>query len=118
MRIDSEYLREQYGSLSDEALLAIDRSDLVEAAQACYDAELERRQLGRARKAPQPEDPAIERAEDTNAGAEPDWLEEAAEVYSHAVRSGEPPAEDLTDAHDALEAAGVPCYMELVETQE
>ena len=43
MQVDLEYLRRQYASLSDEALLALDRSELVETAQKCYDEELVRR---------------------------------------------------------------------------
>jgi hypothetical protein len=43
MQIDPEALRQRYNSLSDEAFLAIDRSELIEAA--CYDAEFERRGL-------------------------------------------------------------------------
>jgi hypothetical protein len=35
MQVDPEYLRQHYDSLSDEALLAIKRSDLVEIAQKC-----------------------------------------------------------------------------------
>jgi hypothetical protein len=43
MQVDPEYLRQHYNLLSDEALLSIDRSELVEIAQKCYDAELARR---------------------------------------------------------------------------
>ena len=53
MQVDPEYLRRHYNSLSDEALLAFNRSDLVEIAQKCYDAELDRREL-----APQAQRPA------------------------------------------------------------
>jgi hypothetical protein len=40
MAVDPEYLRRYYGSLSDEALMEIDRADLVEIAQNCYDHEV------------------------------------------------------------------------------
>jgi hypothetical protein len=43
MPVDLEYLRRHYASLSDEALLALDRSELVETAQKCYDGEVVRR---------------------------------------------------------------------------
>ena len=43
MPLDPEYLRHHYASLSDEALLELDRSELVETAQKCYDEELIRR---------------------------------------------------------------------------
>jgi len=32
MQLDPEYLRQHYASLSDEALLAVDRAELVEMA--------------------------------------------------------------------------------------
>jgi hypothetical protein len=33
MHLDPDYLRQHYSLLSDEALLAVDRADLVEMAQ-------------------------------------------------------------------------------------
>ena len=45
MQPDPEYLRNYYSSLSDEALLAFNRSDLVEMARMYYDAELSKRRL-------------------------------------------------------------------------
>jgi PhnB protein len=50
MKVSAEDFRRQYAGLSDEALLDVDRKDLVEVARACYDEELARRQL----KAPSP----------------------------------------------------------------
>jgi hypothetical protein len=43
--IDPEYLRKYYAGLSDEALMAVDRSELVESGRAFYDEEIERRGL-------------------------------------------------------------------------
>lgn len=45
MQIDPEVLRQHYSSLSDDALLAVDGSELIDIAQRCYDAELEARGL-------------------------------------------------------------------------
>ena len=45
MQLDPDYLRQHYASLSDEALLAIDRADLVEMAQMIFDDEVGRRKL-------------------------------------------------------------------------
>jgi PhnB protein len=45
MKVSAEDFRHQYAGLSDEALLDIDRQDLVEMARACYDEELSRRKL-------------------------------------------------------------------------
>jgi hypothetical protein len=46
MKLDPAELRQQYESLSDEALLAMNRADLVDLAQQIYDEELESRGLG------------------------------------------------------------------------
>jgi hypothetical protein len=48
MQLDPEYLRQHYASLSDEAILAIDRADLVEMAQMIFDDEVGRRKTGSA----------------------------------------------------------------------
>jgi hypothetical protein len=45
MQLDPEYLRQHYDSLSDEALLAVDRNELVEMAQKILDEEVARRDL-------------------------------------------------------------------------
>ena len=100
MPIDPKYLREQYASLSDEALMAINRADLVETAQRCYDDELARRRV--TRPAPGEDD-------------KPDWLEDASEVFSRVDRPGALPADDIADARDALQAEGIPCYLDLAE---
>ena len=44
-RIDPEYLRKHYAGLSGEALLAVDRGELVDLARAVYDDEVQRRGL-------------------------------------------------------------------------
>jgi len=140
MQIDPKYLRQQYSSLSDEALLAIDRSELVEIAQQCYDAELSERGLKQRRRAKptdearavpeQADDRADEEAAYDDAeldaeddveyepGDEPDWLDEAAEVYSRGVLAGTVPGEDVLDARNALDAAGIPCHVELTVEPE
>jgi len=50
MNITAEELRKYYDSLSDAALLSIDKSDLTELGLACYEEECERR--GVAKPAP------------------------------------------------------------------
>ena len=101
MQPDPEYLRQHYASLSDEALRAIDREELVETAQRCYDEELQRR-------------------EQTSHTVEekPNWIDEASEVFARADMPGTAPAPDITNARDALEAAGIPCYLDLSEIPE
>jgi hypothetical protein len=132
MQVDPEYLRQHYNLLSDEALLSIDRSDLVEVAQKYYDAELARRGLTpphaverteeSRRFTGQADDSSFEEAElKVEPGAteeRPDWLDEAAEVYSRVVVAGTAPAPDMVDARGALEAAGIPYHLELSEIPE
>src|SRR5579862_8373587 len=128
MTIDPEYLRLHYASLSDEALLAVDRTELVEAAQKCYADELSRRQIPSGRRPvernapPTLSEPSSEEAEDDayplDDADKPEWLEEAAEVYSRTDLPGAAPADDIVDARDALEAAGIPCYLDLSEIPE
>jgi hypothetical protein len=112
MPVDSKYLREHYASLSDEALMAIDRAELVEAAQKCYDDEVSRRRQA-LRSIPEAPDPTDEPVE-----VEPGWLPEAAEVYSRYDQPGAVPAEDVASARDALEAAGIPCHLDLYEEEK
>jgi PhnB protein len=52
MKVTAEDFRHQYADLSDEALLDVDRQELVELARRCYDEELARRKLKAAAPAP------------------------------------------------------------------
>ncbi len=124
MPVDVKYLREHYASLSDEALSEIRRADLVEAAQRVYDEEVGRRkhrpsvhETDSAEEEPEIE-PGIEPSDadldSEDDGAEPDWLDEAAEVLSRADAPGSAP-EDMANARDVLEAADIPCYLDLYE---
>lgn len=110
MQVDLEYLRRQYASLSDEALLALDRSELVEAAQKCYDEELIRRKpIGLTTPLVQTADLESHLPDWEN---KPEWLDEASEVYSQLEQAGVT-APEIANARDALEAAGIPCYLDL-----
>ncbi len=51
-------------------------------------------------------------------GGKPEWLTDAAEVLSRADLPGAVPAADIVDARDVLEAAGIPCYLDLSEIPE
>ncbi len=53
MEITAEDFRRHFDLLSDQALLATNRDELVDVARACYDEELEKRGLGRVSE-PQP----------------------------------------------------------------
>jgi hypothetical protein len=131
MQLDPEYLRQHYASLSDEAILAIDRADLVEMAQMIFDDEVGRRKLAPLRDKQRTHGPHIipgqpdvldEEAEidgePPGAGEKPAWLEESAEVYSYTVLPGTANAPAAANARDVLEAAGIPCYLDLFETPQ
>jgi PhnB protein len=55
MKVSVEDFRRQYAGMSDDALLEVDRRELVDLARTCYDEELARRQL-KAPPPPVPED--------------------------------------------------------------
>ena len=124
MPVDFKYLREHYASLSDDALRAINRADLVEAARTCYDDEISRRNLASRRGVrdayiwkPMDEDAGID-GEALDDGGKPEWLKDGAEVLSRADFPGAAPAADIANARDVLEAAGIPCYLDLCEIPE
>ena len=113
MKLDPEYLRQHYAELSDDALREIDRGELVEAARGWYDEEVARRRLAaRPAIAVEPVDaPDVDEDEpepDPGDGTAPAWLEGAACVCTYV---GGYACDDFAEARDALEAAGVPCYV-------
>jgi hypothetical protein len=117
VKLDPEYLRQHYASLSDQGLMEIHRADLVETARAIFDQEVRRRNLART-AVPSSPDPLDEHAAaEPYAGEEdPGWLEDAAEVYGYTVQSEAVPAPDpALDALDALKAAGIPGSLDLYE---
>lgn len=113
MNLDLEELRRQFEAMTDEALLEIDRDELVEAAQQCYDEELRLRKIVpkvRTRS-------AISEAEsggevDWAGQEEPEWLTEAISVLSVSTRyRNDDTTQRLREAVDVLLNAGVPCYV-------
>jgi len=123
MPLDLEYLRRHYGSLSDQALLDIDRGELVDEAQKCYDAEIKQRDLasqgsdGQAGAGVFLAEQMETDGEPVDDEDQPTWLEDAAAVYSWVVAPGTTPAQDAADALDVLKAAGIPCYLEQTEVE-
>ena len=109
MPTDPEYLFRHHASLSDEALLEIDRAELVETAQKCYDDELERRKLPSQRISL----PGSAEVED-----KPEWLGEANEVFSQLNYAGAVAAPEIANARAALEAAGIPCFVDISDQEE
>jgi hypothetical protein len=95
MKADPEDFRRQYASLNDEALLAIERDELVPVAQVCYDAELAARGLKAA---------AEETGEAAAAGTQ-EPLENPVEIAEFAN-----PAEAVA-ARSLLRFAEIPCML-------
>lgn len=91
MKVSVEDFRRQYAGLSDEALLDVDRQDLVPMARACYDEELARRRLKAA-----PPAPAAARAPEP-----PRETEEFAVAETYASQ------EEARLARELLRAAGI-----------
>ena len=130
MHVDPEYLRQHYEMLSDEALLEVDRGDLVEIAQKCYDQELSRRGLDVRRgksqivrdrpisKGPEPDEDEEILDETAGDGDEPGWVEEGACVCSFSAHPGQHLAPECEKARDVLQAAGIPCYLEFHEIEQ
>src|SRR5712691_10043933 len=131
MQADPEDLRRYYSSLPDEALLDIERNDLVEMAQKYYDAEASRRKLAPLSSVPRTDRPRpVPTRSDDRSGAEveganppdarerPAWLNQAAEVYSVVALPGSAAADAASDAMGVLKAAGIPCHLELIETPQ
>jgi hypothetical protein len=127
MQIDPEELRQHYASLSDEALRAIDRTELVDLARSCYDEELAQRERATRPKTERFATPSVRAAPldrpndekesrsglDVDAGPKPAWLEEAALVCSFAASPGDKSAGALADAISVLQDAGIPSHVVL-----
>lgn len=122
MQIDPEELRRHYASLADEALRAIDRTELVDVARTCYDEELARREPV-AFAAPSVRGAPLDRTNDEEAEVElddyeldddtdvkPAWLEEAVCACSFAASPGDKSTGGLADATNVLRNAGIPAH--------
>jgi len=116
LKLDTDYLRQHYAELTDEALREIDRNDLVEPARSCFDEEMARRRPW-TKPAVEPEPPditVVEEADDAEPadhdGTTPPWIKGAATVCSYV---GGQVCDDFAEARDAVEAAGIPCYIDV-----
>jgi PhnB protein len=85
MKVSVEDFRRQYAGMSDEALLDVDRRELVDLARMCYDEELARRQLKA--KPPAPADPPERHDEEEFAVAETYESQEEAKLARELLRS-------------------------------
>lgn len=113
MEIDVESLRRYYSSLSDEALMALDREDLTEVAQKCWDGEIARRGINELPESDAASDDGAGEAETSSEGElDPGWLEDAVCACSFA---GDPGGSPAADAVKVLDDAGIPCEVTTVE---
>jgi hypothetical protein len=105
---NADQLAAHYARLSDEALLEINPDDLTETARACYERELESRNLTGAGE------PGYEDAGEDDSDVDEDWLEHAACACSFNAGPGYDTAPDAARARDVLLAAGIPCQLSIV----
>jgi hypothetical protein len=103
VKLTADDFRRNYEAMADGELLSLDREELMDVARQCYDAEVKRRGLKRARPMPV----EVEEDElDSGPEAEVDEIEEpvAIEVFAHVG--------EARLAREVLQAEGVPCYLE------
>jgi hypothetical protein len=114
MSLDLNALKQHYSILSDNALLAIERADLVDAARQLYDAEIESRglaeELAELEPAPDSEEQVDEALSETHALT--GWESEPVVVGRFQFAS------EVKVAVDKLEAAGVPNHLERADPKE
>ena len=118
MQIDLDYLRRHYASLSDDALAAVNRNDLVAAAAKCLDEERVRREPAARRHTLIAAEPKVAESPDevdSDDGVVPEWIEEASCVCAFADSPGTHVSPDAEHAQDVLQAAGIPCYVAVEE---
>jgi hypothetical protein len=95
MNVSAEDFRRHFELLSDSALLATNRADLIEGAQSCYDEEMERR--GLALGTPVEEAPVEKSAEEIG----------MVEIATYMV------AEEASLARGLLESAEIPSKIDV-----
>jgi hypothetical protein len=115
MQIDLQELQQRYRDMSEDQLLAIDRDDLTEEAQRAYDYEIKRRKLDNKsfiyEKACTRKDVFF-----ADEGEDPSHPENSACACSFTEHPGSDAARTAAKAMEALQAAGIPCWM--TETEE
>jgi len=107
--INPEDLRKHYASLSDDALLLLERADLTPAAQKIFDLEVRRRRLdieGAEQEAGSPSFSFFRSSVDKD-DEDDSSLEKAFTVTTFSGTASGPA--EAADARGALLAAGIPC---------
>ena len=115
MQINLDDLRDHYRSLTDDELFEIQRDELTEAAQRCYDEELAQRGLAEPEMSEDAEPELVGESPTVFTEQDADWLADAACACSFVTQPGGTAAEDAGNARDALTEAGVPCQISVVE---
>ncbi|MGP0076266.1 MAG: hypothetical protein ACLPWF_30485 [Bryobacteraceae bacterium] len=105
---DIRDLRRHYASLSDDELLALERSDLTEIAQRAYDDEIAKRKIA-------PADDVPETATDDEVDIDSDSDSDEACACSFDSYARHETAPDLEEACKILEQAKIPCHVNIRE---
>jgi hypothetical protein len=121
MQIDPQELQQRYSDMDEDQLLSIDREDLTEEAQRFYDQEIKRRKLY---KKPFIKENAEECANDfgrkdaffDDDGEESRQMESGACACAFTDQHGSDAARTAAKALEALQAAGIPCW--IAETED
>lgn len=103
MRIDPEEFRRRFEDLSDEALLEVDRDQLVDVAQELYDAEVERRGLL------EEEEPEADEVEQDEAEQDEGVPNDPQDQMVLAAECGS--MQEVQFARSLLSSAGIPTYV-------
>ena len=114
MQINLDDLRDHYRSLTEDELLEIERAELTEAAQKCYDEEIARRGLS-ASQEPATESEPEEELEALDTSIDADWLADAAIACSYTSVPGSTAAADADHARDVLQEAGIPSQVSVLD---
>jgi hypothetical protein len=109
---DIAYLRKHYASLSDEALLEVDRGELTEVAQQCYADELKERHLTAPVDPDEDDDPTLHYDGEGFEGEADEDSDDACACTFGVAPDGTPSTRAL-DAKVILQHAGIPCRLAL-----
>jgi hypothetical protein len=101
VKVDTERLRKQYASMTDEALVELDPVDLTPEAQESLNEELARRGL----------EEDFEEVALPGEGPQPKWLDDGFCISTFTAHVGMHVAPQAAEACDALRAAGIECYV-------
>lgn len=108
VEIDPEKLRQHYASLSDDALLDLNRSDLTDLGRQYYDVEMASRRLRADSPSPEPVEtrPVFDSEPGEASGTEYDAC-----VFAQTIRPGVDAGGDTATVMNALSNARIPCKM-------